>query len=42
MFVPATEVFRITATRAHGHVEAVLTMIRKLGLEEVIASKWSE
>jgi hypothetical protein len=40
-FVPATEVFRITATRAHGHVEAVLTMIRKLGLEEVIASKRS-
>jgi hypothetical protein len=40
-FVPTTEVFRITATRAQGHVEAVLTMIRKLGLEEVIASKRS-
>jgi hypothetical protein len=38
-FVPATEVFCITATRAHGHLEAVRTMIRKLGLEEVIASK---
>src|SRR5215471_11903102 len=40
-FVPATGILRITGTRAHGHVEAVLTMIRKLGLEEVIASKWS-
>jgi transposase len=38
-YVPAAEAFRITRTRPHGHVEAVLTMIRKLGLEEVIASK---
>ena len=38
-FVPATEAFRITCTRPHGHVEAVLTMIRKLGVDELIASK---
>ena len=38
-FVPAAEAFRIVRTRAHGHVDAVLTMIRKLGLEELIASK---
>src|SRR5271166_3508751 len=38
-FVPAAEALRIVRTRAHGHVDAVLTMIRKLGLEELIASK---
>ena len=38
-FVPAAEAFRITCTRPHGHVEAVLTMIRKLGIDELIASK---
>jgi transposase len=38
-YVPAAEAFRITCTRPHGHVEAVLTMIRKIGLEEIIASK---
>ena len=38
-FVPATEAFRITCTRPHGNVEAVLTMIRKLGVDELIASK---
>ena len=38
-FVPAAEAFRTTRTHPHGHVEAVLTMIRKLGLEELIASK---
>ena len=38
-FVPAAEAFRITRTLPHGHVEAVLTMIRKLGIEELIASK---
>jgi hypothetical protein len=38
-FVPAAEAFRTVRTRAHGHVDAVLTMIRKLGLEELIASK---
>jgi transposase len=38
-FVPATEAFRITRSRPHGHVEAILTMIRKLGLENLIASE---
>jgi transposase len=38
-FVPAAEAFRITCTRPHGHVEAVLTMIRKLGIDELVASK---
>ena len=38
-FVPAAEAFRITCTRPHGHVEAVPTMIRKLGIDELIASK---
>src|SRR5271170_5024085 len=41
-FVPAAGAFRIVRTRPHGHVEAVMTMIRKLGLEELIASKPSE
>jgi transposase len=38
-FVPAAEAFRIVRTREHGHVDAVLTMIRKLRLEGLIASK---
>jgi transposase len=38
-FVPATEAFRITRSLPHGHVEAVLTMIKKLGLEDLIASE---
>jgi transposase len=38
-FVPANETFRITRSLPHGHVEAVLKMIRKLGLEALIASK---
>jgi transposase len=36
-FVPAAEAFRTTRSLPHGHVEAVLMMIRKLGLEELIA-----
>jgi transposase len=40
-FVPAAEAFRITRSLPHGHVEAVLTMIRKLGLEELIAAEAS-
>ncbi len=40
-FVPAAEAFRVTRSLPHGHVEAVLTMIRKLGLEELIASEAS-
>src|SRR6516165_8377438 len=38
-FVPAAEAFRITRSLPHGHVDAVLTMIRKLGLEDLIASE---
>jgi Transposase DDE domain len=38
-FVPAAEAFRITASLPHGHVDAVLTMIRKLGVEEIIATQ---
>ena len=38
-FVPAAETFRITRSLPHGHVEAVLTMIRQLGVEELLASE---
>ena len=38
-FVPAAEAFRITRSLPHGHVEAVLTMIRTLGLDDLIASE---
>jgi hypothetical protein len=38
-FVPAAEVFRVLRTRPHGHVEAILTMIRRLGLDSLIASR---
>ncbi len=38
-FVPAAETFRILSTRPHGHVEAVLAMIRRLGLDSLIASR---
>jgi transposase len=38
-FVPAAEAFRSTRSLPHGHVEAILTMIRKLGLEDLIASE---
>jgi transposase len=37
-FVPAAEAFKITRSLPHGHVEAVLMMIRKLGLDDLIAS----
>jgi transposase len=37
-FVPAAEAFRITRSLPHGHVHAVLTMIRKLGLEDLVPS----
>jgi transposase len=37
-FIPAADAFRITRSLPHGHVAAVLTMIRKLSLEELIAS----
>jgi transposase len=38
-FVPADQALRITRSLPHGHVHAVLTMIRKLGLEPLIASQ---
>jgi transposase len=38
-FVPAAAAFTITRSLPHGHVEAVLKMIRKLGLDEIIAAE---
>jgi transposase len=38
-FVPAAEAIRITRTLPHGHVEAVLKMIHKLGLDDLIAAE---
>jgi transposase len=38
-FVPADRAFRVLRTRPHGHVEAILTMIRHLGLDSLIASR---
>jgi transposase len=38
-FVPAADTFRILSTRPHGHVEAILKMIRRLGLDSLIASR---
>jgi len=38
-FVPAAELFRNVRSRPHGHVEAILTMIRRLGLDSTIASQ---
>jgi transposase len=37
-FVPAADAFKITRSLPHGHVEAVLTMIHKLGLDDLIAA----
>lgn len=39
--VPAAEAFRVLESLPHGHVEAVLRMVRKLGLEPLIASRGS-
>src|SRR5512147_415792 len=41
-FVPAAEAFRITRSLPHGHGDAVLTMIRTLELEALIASEPSQ
>jgi transposase len=38
-FVPAADAIKITRSLPHGHVEAVLTMIRKLGLDDLIAAE---
>jgi hypothetical protein len=40
-FVSAQEAFRITRSLPDGHLEAVLGMLRKLGLETLVASKRS-
>lgn len=37
--VPASETFVVQRSLPHGHVEALLFMLRKLGLDQVIASK---
>src|SRR5262245_18125437 len=38
-FVPAEEVFRNVRSRPHGHVQAILSMIRRLELDTLIASQ---
>src|SRR6266446_4795261 len=38
-FVPTTDAFKITRSLPHGHVAAVLKMIRTLGLDHLIASE---
>src|SRR5512138_3727463 len=38
-FVPASEAIRITRSLPHGHVEAILSMVKRLGLEDLIASE---
>jgi transposase len=38
-FVPGADAFRITRSLPHGHVDAVLTMIRTLGLDDLIAAE---
>src|SRR4051794_393090 len=38
-FVPAADAFTITRSLPHGHVEAVLMIIRKLGLDDLIAAE---
>src|SRR3954454_9657026 len=35
-FVAASDAFRVLRTRPHGHVEAILRMIRRLGLDSLI------
>jgi hypothetical protein len=37
--VTAQEAFRIVATKPHGHVEAVLTTLAKVGLDTLLAAK---
>src|SRR5258707_11784561 len=38
-FVPAADAVRITRSLPHGHVEAVLKMIEKLGLDGLISGE---
>ena len=37
--MPAGEAFEIVASRKHGHVEAVLTAARRLGLAEITVAR---
>jgi hypothetical protein len=36
MFAPVTEAFAVTSSKAHGHVKAVLTTMRRLGFESLL------
>jgi hypothetical protein len=38
-FVPVTQAFEITGSRAHGHVQAVETAMQRLGFASLIAAK---
>jgi len=38
-FVPAADTFRTLRVLSHGHVEAILTTIRRLGLDNLIATQ---
>ena len=40
-FVPATEAFEITQSRPHGHVQAIVTAMQRLGFASLISSKTS-
>ena len=40
--IPATDAFDIIASRPHGHIEAVYTAIKRLGVENLIASRQCE
>ena len=40
-FVPVGEVFAVTASRAHGHTEAVVAAMQHLGMASLVASKSS-
>lgn len=37
--LPVDQIFEVQESLPHGHVEAVLAMIKKLGLDQIIASK---
>ena len=40
-FVPVTEAFEITCSRPHGHVQAVMTAMQRLGFASLVFSKAS-
>jgi len=39
VLVPAETLFTVRRTRAHGHIEAVLTAIRRLGVDRLLSAK---